>query len=849
MSGEDTSGLFDRPVLTLDPGFHTAPIKCADVDAAGQIAVTGSHDGTVRVWLLADGSLKRTIRLPKGSGNIGKVFAVALSPDGNWIAAGGWTRASEADPQEQIYIFSAVSGMMRQRIEGLPEVVNHLTFSPASDRLAVGLGGKNGIRFYARDGADKWAEVAADTDYGDQSYGPGFAHDGRFATTSFDGRLRLYDADGGFLRSVATLHARPFGLAFSPVDGRLAVGFEDATAVSTFDGETLAPLPSPDVRGIDNGNLSIVAWSADGATLFAAGRYEDGSGAPVVARDDGGAGPGRTLPAGTNSVTSLQPLPDGALLVSAADPWLGVLEADGGPRWVEVPRQIDTRDQWSNFAVSQDGMRVVFGPKPFGTKDRLCFDLAALQLLSAGENGRIAPPMQDSLAIADWINSTKPTLDGKALPLLLHETARSLAIDPDGDRFILGTDRLLRAFDVAGKTLWWRPVQGAVWAVNISGDGRLAVAACGDGTIRWYRMEDGVELLALFPMLDGENWVAWTPEGIYAATPGARSILRWHVNRGWDRAAEAIPVSEIPETHRPEVIRHVLPQMGAAGALAVTELAKIRGAVRRATGSDVTPGARLHVLTIGVSDYGEAARHLNLVYADRDAHDVAAALRRSQCGLYAEVRAIVLVNEEASKTAIFAGLEQIRTGMAAGGGADLALIQFSGHGDMVDGKFYLLPHGIDDGSAAAVKANGLPAVQFHDEIAAIARHGRVIVLVDACRSGGATSLPDRSLRAMLTGANVTVFTSCAQGQLSEEGMEWENGAFTEALLEALGGAADYDHDGIIGLSDLARRLGEHVPALTGGAQRPEVEIRGSDVRIFAVALWVEPDRTFHVCMT
>ncbi len=268
----------------------------------------------------------------------------------------------------------------------------------------------------------------------------------------------------------------------------------------------------------------------------------------------------------------------------------------------------------------------------------------------------------------------------------------------------------------------------------------------------------------MFPLADGRNWVVWTPEGIYAATPGARSILRWHVNRGRDRAAEAIPVSEIPETHRPEVIRHVLPQMGTAGALAVAELAKIRGAVQRATGSDVTPGARLHVLAIGVSDYGDAAKHLNLAYAEQDARDVAAALSRSQSGLYAEVRATVLVDGEASKTAIFAGLQDVRKGMENGDGADLAVIQFSGHGDMVDGAFYLLPHGIDDGSPAAIKANGLPAVQFHDEIAAIAEHGRVIVLVDACRAGGATALPDRSLRAMMTDANVMVFTSCAARQ-------------------------------------------------------------------------------------
>jgi uncharacterized caspase-like protein len=123
-------------------------------------------------------------------------------------------------------------------------------------------------------------------------------------------------------------------------------------------------------------------------------------------------------------------------------------------------------------------------------------------------------------------------------------------------------------------------------------------------------------------------------------------------------------------------------------------------------------------------------------------------------------------------------------------------------------------------------------VRFHDEVAGIAEHGRVILLVDACRSGGATSLVDRSLRAMLTAANVTVLTSCADKQLSQESMAWENGAFTEALLEALAGA-DYDHDGLIGIGDLCRYLGERVPALTDGAQRPEVETRGSDIRILA----------------
>ncbi len=60
------TGLFERPVLALDPGMHTAMINRADVDRSGSYAVTGSDDRTVRVWKVADGALLRTIPLPVG---------------------------------------------------------------------------------------------------------------------------------------------------------------------------------------------------------------------------------------------------------------------------------------------------------------------------------------------------------------------------------------------------------------------------------------------------------------------------------------------------------------------------------------------------------------------------------------------------------------------------------------------------------------------------------------------------------------------------------------------------------------------------------------------------------------
>jgi dipeptidyl aminopeptidase/acylaminoacyl peptidase len=315
-------GLFDRPVLIVDPGMHMAMIKRASADMDGRWAVTGSHDKTIRVWSLADGALVRTIRLPAGPGNVGKVNAVAISPDGALIAAGGWTRWTEADPQEQIYLFDRATGALVRRIEGLPNVVNHLAFSPDGARLAALLV-SGGLRVYTKQIG--WAEEARDEDYGDVSYGLDFASDGRLATTSLDGKIRVYTGDlRGTVRPGRVVQApggdRPFGIAFSPDGARLAVGYAETLRVDRLDASALAPLPRPDLDGIDNGDLPEVAWSRDGMTLFAAGRYWAVDGVPVLAWAGGGAGARRALMAGANTVMSLVPLPGGDLLVASQDP-------------------------------------------------------------------------------------------------------------------------------------------------------------------------------------------------------------------------------------------------------------------------------------------------------------------------------------------------------------------------------------------------------------------------------------------------------------------------------------------------------------------------------------------------
>src|SRR5262249_41969815 len=155
-----------------------------------------------------------------------------------------------------------------------------------------------------------------------------------------------------------------------------AVGYNDTVRVDRLDASTLAPLKQPDLDGIDNGNLSKVAWSRDGMTLFAAGSYGPIDSSPVLAWAGGGTGARRELTAGANTVMSLVPLPGGDLLVASTDPWLGRLAPDGTPRWRHGPPAPDFRGETEPLSVSADGDRIGFHVDLFG-KSPVHFDLTS----------------------------------------------------------------------------------------------------------------------------------------------------------------------------------------------------------------------------------------------------------------------------------------------------------------------------------------------------------------------------------------------------------------------------------------------------------------------------------------
>jgi len=126
--------------------------------------------------------------------------------------------------------------------------------------------------------------------------------------------------------------------------------------------------------------------------------------------------------------------------------------------------------------------------------------------------------------------------------------------------------------------------------------------------------------------------------------------------------------------------------------------------------------------------------------------------------------------------------------------------------------------------------------------------GKAMLFLDTCHAGQA--LADGSTRRGIAGADINAvvnelsaaengviaFASSTGREVSVERPEWQNGAFTKALVEALAeGRADLLRNGTITVSQLDAFVVNRVKELTDGLQHP-VMTRPPTVPDFPIAV-------------
>ncbi|HLI21834.1 MAG TPA: hypothetical protein VKV32_11985, partial [Stellaceae bacterium] len=536
------------PFLRVDAGMHTAEITDLAVDGQAALIATASTDKTVRLWHADDGSPVTTLRVPIAPGAEGEINAVAVAPDGKHVLAGGATGFSFG-PGFSLYLFDTDKQAMIGRLAGLPAPIMDVAYAPSGKSFAIGFAKTDGVRLYDSGGK----LLAEDRDYGERVSAIAFAPDDRFAVSSYDGQIRLYDAAG---HRVAMTKApggkRPASLAFSPDGKALAIGYDNAARVDVLAADTLKPQLQPRSGDLGAGALSTVGWTGDAGApvLLAAGSVRDRSNEVIVRRwSKGGAGAASDIAVGRDLVTRLVGLPGGRAAFATADPAWGVIGANGKIAYRHGSPINDFRVMSErHFDVSPDGLTVAFSPAAPGNPVYR-FDLRArklMKLTAAQAAQRLGPAPAQPLKISG-LNSNAPNLDGHKLALPELELARSAVALRD--QVLIGTDFNIRSFDKSGhETGPAHAVPAPVWALANAGDD-MVVAALGDGTLRWYDAKPGAPLAqvaALFIAADDRRWVIWTPEGFFDhADSGGKELVGYQLNRGKGDAPEWVGFDQL----------------------------------------------------------------------------------------------------------------------------------------------------------------------------------------------------------------------------------------------------------------------------------------------------------------
>ena len=548
-SGDGTAKVWDAQTSgeLLALKGHRGEVLGVAFSPDGKRIVTGSIDGTAKLWDAATGR-----ELLAMSGHTSQVLGVAYSPDGQRIVtcAGQW--GSDPVPVNEVKVWDTATGRELLALKGLTHRVFSVAFSPDSKRIVTGINDGTGKLWDAATGQELLA--FAFKGYGSGLLSVAYSPDGkRIVTGSEDYTVKVWDAATGHERLALKGHtAQVSGVAFSP-DGRLIVSGSYDQTVKVWDAAT-----GQELRVLKGhaGYVRGVAFSPDSKRIVTG---SDDTTAKVWDAEKGQEVP--TLKGHRDFVNGIAYSPDGKHIVTGSgDNTAKVWDAEMQHEVLTLKmRTTAPNNQWAVAAVfsvaySPDGKRIATGSQDQTT---MVWDAAKGQELLALK-GHTAAVLSvafspDGRHIATgacgWFDAgpgEAKVWDAKngqeLLTLKGHKGGvRGVAFSPDGRRIATGgTDRTARVCD-AGTGRELLALKGHIdWvsSVAFSPDGRRIATGSHDQTAKVWDAETGQELFPLTGHTDRVRSVAFSPDGQRIVTGSDdRTAKVWDAETGQELLA------------------------------------------------------------------------------------------------------------------------------------------------------------------------------------------------------------------------------------------------------------------------------------------------------------------------
>jgi len=252
-----------------------------------------------------------------------------------------------------------------------------------------------------------------------------------------------------------------------------------------------------------------------------------------------------------------------------------------------------------------------------------------------------------------------------------------------------------------------------------------------------------------------------------------------------------------------------------------------------------------YALIIGISKYKNNLRSIqNLEFADVDARAIYEFLQKPAAGGFAREDMLLLSNEQATHARIRDALTSFISKPEAN---DLLVIFFAGHGapdPIVRQNLYIIAHDTD---IEDMPGTAIDMAMLRGYVDRNVRSKRVVLLMDACHSGGLSS-GTRDLGNNLSNLYLekwlyqeegrAIITSSDVNEISRESQKWGNGhgVFTYYVLQGLKGDADTNQDRFVSVGELFRYVRQKVRSDTDSKQNPRMLPGANENLALSVAL-------------
>lgn len=426
---------------------------------------------------------------------------------------------------------------------------------------------------------------------------------------------------------------------------------------------------------------------------------------------------------------------------------------------------------------------------------------------------------------------------------------------------------MLTAYDRAGNELGdFMGHEGDVYAIAPSPDGRFLVSGAADQTVRLWNLKTRELLVTLFHGADGE-WVMWTPQGYYAASPEGDAFIGWQINLGPDREADYVRTTQLarrlyrpgivarapnsatkPEAGEWEPRSYSVPLQHGVNEIAVTARndagETTHKVVLRFDGrGQLDQRGTLFIIAVGVDEYDHYP-DARLHFAAKDARAFCDHMARHSGPLHKAVESRLLIkggDAEPTCDNIENALTLFRTAQAE----DTVVLFLAGHGtteptdDQIrfwdritrtsrSGDYLFLPQNASADGNHWLPTSVVPWTTFERSLHNA--DGLKLMFVDTCHAHGAY---DSRMVHRAGYDQIVTFSATDSGKPSFEDAELRHGVFTFALTQGLAGRAADGDAGEVRLGRLQDYVAEQVKSLTNGGQTPTFRLTG--VKNFVIA--------------